>query len=148
MAKSKKKYSKKTKRSYEVGGTLNQNQNTGNIVGQGLGTALSLAGIPGLAPILGQLGSMVGKKSDQIQTINNNLNQLNTSVNPYQFEHGGQLEGMEGLLTYEGPSHTNNGIAVNEQGLPTPTAQNEVEGEETVLRVGNNAYVFSKKLKI
>ena len=69
----------------------------------------------------------------------------------YEKELGGGLKGSEELLTFEGlPSHSEGGIPVSVGGMAAPNkaAVAEIEGEETVYRVGNNSYVFSAKLKI
>lgn len=63
------------------------------------------------------------------------------------FEDGGMMgmPGEDDLIHYQGPSHEQGGIPVNEQGMPTHRgmAIAEVEGGETSLK----GYVFSDTLK-
>jgi hypothetical protein len=132
---------------HEEGGQLT-NTEKGQMIGQGLGSALAMAGVPGLGPILGQLGSMLGQKKDASAALKNSFNQINKSVNPYGHEEGGELMGREDLMQYKGNSHSQGGIAVQQNGIPYKEGINEVEGDETVYKVGKNSYVFSKKLKL
>lgn len=132
---------------HEEGGTLSS-ANKGELVGQGLGAALTLAGLPGLGPVLGQVGAMIGAKKDEKQALKNSFNEVQNSVNPYGFEKGGQLKGDEDLMTYKGNDHAQGGISVEENGIPSKQGINEVEGDETVYKINGKSYIFSKKLKL
>lgn len=147
---------KKCKIKYNVGGSLNGNgqQQTGQTVGNLAGIALSLA-LPGvgslLAPVLGQVGSMIDKKAMQTKLLQDHFNSMSNSTNPYgNYKNGGEISGYEGLLKYDGDSHEapSGGIDVTSTGLPSPSSNQQVEGGETVRRVGKKAYVFSDTLKL
>lgn len=142
---------KKTKKKiYEMGGTIdNQGQQTGQNIGQFAGLALSLAGIPGLSPILGQVGSQVGGKIDMTKALQDHFASLSQSSNPYgNYAHGGEISGLDGLIKYNGQSHGEGGIQVDSKGVPSSNAVAEVEDGEVTMRSGTKAYVFSNKLKI
>jgi hypothetical protein len=141
-------------KTFELGGTLdqqvgNQNQNVGSAVGSVAGMALTAAGVPGLGPVLSQLGSMIGKKSDEMKVLRDHFNSLNQSTNPYgNYANGGELSGLEGVLNVNAPSHDNGGLNVNAKGIPSPKPVAEIEGDETVATVKGKKIIFSKKLKI
>lgn len=142
---------KKCKTKYELGGSLNGNtkQETYGNIGNIAGMALTLAGIPGMGPVLSGLGSKIGANQDMSKAIQDHFNSLNKSSNPYgNYALGGEIQGDENLFKYKGNSHINGGINVSQSGLPTENSNNEVEGGETTLRVGTKGYVFSKSLKI
>lgn len=145
---------KKTKKIYELGGTLNgtNSQQKGQMVGNLAGTALSLA-LPGIgsvvAPLLGQLGSQIGAKQDMTKALQDHFNSMSISTNPYgNYALGGEISGLDGLIKYDGASHANGGIQVNAQGIPSSNPVAEVEDGEVTMRSGNKSYVFSKKMKI
>lgn len=139
------------KKMFQLGGNLNgsNSQQKGQMVGNLAGTALSLAGIPGLAPLLGQLGSQIGAKQDMTKALQDHFNSMSTSTNPYgNYALGGEISGLDGLIKYDGASHANGGIQVNAQGIPSTNPVAEVEDGEVTMRSGNKSYVFSKKMKI
>ena len=63
---------------------------------------------------------------------------------------GGKIVGVPDLAKYIGPSHANGGIMVDDIGMPTAqsNAAAEVEGDEMILNMNGESYVFSKRLKI
>jgi hypothetical protein len=63
---------------------------------------------------------------------------------------GGKIVGVPDLAKYVGPSHANGGIMVDDKGMPTAesNAAAEVEGDEMILNMNGESYVFSKRLKI
>lgn len=130
----------KTKKKYEDGGELNPAL-TGLI-----GTGLSAIN-PALGAIAMPLLNMFSQQPSQI--LNDHFNQVKTSPNPYGYEKGGQL-GYEDLIVYNGPSHKEGGIPISNDGnaMSSGDAMAEVEGGETVWRIGDKRYVFSQKLKI
>jgi hypothetical protein len=123
-------------------------------VGGAIGAASNLL-VPGLgsvlSPLLSGLGSMIGQKDDESYALNQHFNQVNTSTNPYQLEHGGVI-GDDDNFQYKGNSHSQGGIDVDSFGMPTSSSNVEVEGEESAADVIVNGkkikYVFSNKLKI
>lgn len=143
------------KKKFNVGGNIdNNNQQLGNNIGSIAGQSLNLL-VPGLgaiaAPILSQLGSQIGAKQDMTKALQDHFNSMSNSTNPYgNYKNGGEISGYEGLLTYNGDSHEapSGGIDVTSTGLPTPSSNQQVEGGETVRRVGKKAYVFSDTLKL
>ena len=99
---------KKCKKKYENGGILNgsSSQQTGQMIGSGLGSLLNLA-VPGLgtivSPLLGQLGSQIGAKKDMTKVLQDHFSSLSQSTNPYgNYEKGGEIKGYEDLLKLEG----------------------------------------------
>ncbi len=136
---------------HELGGALNdtQGQQTGSNIGQFAGLALSLAGIPGLSPLLGQLGSQIGVKQDMTKALQDHFNSLSTSTNPYgNYALGGEISGLDGLIKYDGATRAQGGVPVNAQGIPSSNPVAEVEKDEVTMRSGNKNFVFSKALKI
>jgi len=102
-----------------------------------------------IAPLLGQLGSQIGQKSDMTKVLNDHFNSMSTSTNPYgNYALGGEISGLDGLIKYDGASHSNGGIQVNAQGIPSVNPVAEVEDGEVTMRSGNKSYVFSKKLRV
>jgi hypothetical protein len=63
---------------------------------------------------------------------------------------GGKIVGVPDLAKYIGPSHANGGIMVDDKGMPTSQANAaaEVEGDEMILNMNGESYVFSKRLKV
>lgn len=123
-------------------------------VGNALGAASNLI-VPGLgsvlSPLLSGLGSMIGQKDDEAYALQQHYNQINTTTNPYQLSHGGAI-GDTDNYKFKGNSHANGGIDIDQFGMPTPSSNLEVEGEESAADVIVNGkkikYVFSNKLKI
>lgn len=77
----------------------------------------------------------------------------NTMVNsnPYGFELGGMLKGIEGIEQFVGDKHSDpsGGISVSPGGVPVSDSNQKVEDGETVFDVGGGRkYVFSAKLVI
>lgn len=121
----------------------------GGQIGSMIGNVASIAGIPGLTPILSQLGSMIDNDRKVTKTLQDHFKSLSSNNNPYgNYEHGGKLTGKEDAMTYEGNSHEQGGIQVNSQGVPSKNAVAEVENDEVVYSVGRDSYIFSSKLKI
>lgn len=123
-------------------------------VGNALGAASNLI-VPGLgsvlSPLLSGLGSMIGQKDDEAYALQQHYNQINTTTNPYQLAYGGAI-GDTDNYKFKGNSHANGGINIDQFGMPTPSSNLEVEGEESAADVIVNGkkikYVFSNKLKI
>lgn len=123
-------------------------------VGNALGAASNLI-VPGLgsvlSPLLSGLGSMIGQKDDEAYALQQHYNQINTTTNPYQLAYGGAI-GDTDNYKFKGNSHANGGIDIDQFGMPTPSSNLEVEGEESAADVIVNGkkikYVFSNKLKI
>lgn len=87
----------------------------------------------------GKIDGVAGRK-----TLSGLINMDEMSV----LKNGGEI-GVPDLAKYIGPSHENGGILVDSKGMPTesnPAA--EVEGDEMILNIDNESYVFSKRLKI
>lgn len=130
--------------------------NGGELQGQQIGStlgALSNLAIPGLgavlSPLLGQIGSQIGAKIDMTKVLQDHYKSMSNSTNPYgNYENGGTISGLEGLVKYDGASHAQGGIQVNAQGIPSSNGVAEVEGDEVTMRSGNKTFVFSSKLKI
>lgn len=143
-----------TKFKHELGGILDsqvgtQNQQLGSTIGSTIGSAAALAGIPGLGPLLGSLGSLLGKKPDELKVLSDHFKSINTSTNPYgNYEMGGELEGLEGALKYSGASHDQGGIDVNAEGIPSSKPIAEVEDGEVVYSIKGKKVIFSNTLKI
>lgn len=75
----------------------------------------------------------------------------NFARNASKWQHalGGALQGAHDLATYQGPSHAGGGIPINAKGMPSSSANAEVEGKETLYTVkGDKPYVFSEQLTI
>lgn len=123
-------------------------------VGNAIGAASNLI-VPGLgsvlSPLLSGLGSMIGQKDDEAYALQQHYNQINTTTNPYQLALGGAI-GDTDNYKFKGNSHANGGINIDQFGMPTPSSNLEVEGEESAADVMINGkkikYVFSNKLKI
>lgn len=135
----------KTVMQYGNGGEI------GSMIGSTVGTAANLIA-PGLgsilSPILGSVGSMLGGKVDAKKSMRERLSQSTINTNPYGYENGGYITGKEDLAIYTGNSHSQGGIGITENGIPTYNPMAEVEGNETVLRIGKKSHIFSKKLKV
>lgn len=140
---------KKKLKKCENGGEL-----AASIAPQLLGQAANLA-LPGssaiVTPLLQGLIGQIQEKNAQGQILNDHFNSLNVSTNPYgntpTFEKGGMLEGLDGILSYNGASHKAGGIGVNAQGIPSPNPIAEVEDGEVMYKVGDKIMIFSNKLK-
>lgn len=120
----------------------------GGTAGSLVGTALSAVGVPGLGGLFSMLGNVVGSKIGAPKDMQNQLNQLTVNKNPYGFAYGGMLTGKEDAAVYKGRLHSHGGILVNKSGVPSGKPDAEVEGDETVVKIGNKSYVFSNRLKI
>lgn len=72
------------------------------------------------------------------------------TTEPIEMQSGGKIVGVPDLAKYIGPSHANGGIMVDDKGMPTAesNAAAEVEGDEMILNMNGESYVFSKRLKI
>ena len=72
------------------------------------------------------------------------------TTEPIEMQSGGKIVGVPDLAKYVGPSHANGGIMVDDNGMPTAesNAAAEVEGDEMILNMNGESYVFSKRLKI
>ena len=72
------------------------------------------------------------------------------TTEPIEMQSGGKIVGVPDLAKYIGPSHANGGIMVDDKGMPTSQANAaaEVEGDEMILNMNGESYVFSKRLKI
>lgn len=72
------------------------------------------------------------------------------TTEPIEMQSGGKIVGVPDLAKYVGPSHANGGIMVDDKGMPTAesNAAAEVEGDEMILNMNGESYVFSKRLKI
>lgn len=126
--------------------------------GKSIGSAIGAAGdflLPGLgqilSPILGGVGQKMGEKSEELEVVRDHYNQVNSNINPYQYQEGGATGQMDGL-SYKGPSHANGGIDITKSGLPKPNQKREVEGKEFAFTPrGKNkdfTIIFSDKLTI
>lgn len=126
----------------ELGGCINciEEYALGGLVTEA-GQLNPLVGIA--ASVIGGLGSAMIEKNKAVNEFKNSLN-TNTL-----YEHGGMLEGRKDALEYEGPSHEQGGIPIDDKGNPVsmPTSK-EVEGDEVVVNIDGKKYIFSKKLKI
>lgn len=106
-----------------------------------------------LVPGLGSVASMLlgkGLEQDAMgKQMQKNMQKVNATTNPYQFQDGGMLQGSEDAAMYKGNSHQAGGIGVNDQGIPDPNTPLEVEGEEFKINLPDKkTYIFSKKLKV
>jgi hypothetical protein len=72
------------------------------------------------------------------------------TTEPIEMQSGGKIVGVPDLAKYVGPSHANGGIMVDDKGMPTAesNAAAEVEGDEMILNMNGESYVFSKRLKV
>lgn len=72
------------------------------------------------------------------------------TTEPIEMQSGGKIVGVPDLAKYIGPSHANGGIMVDDKGMPTAesNAAAEVEGDEMILNMNGESYVFSKRLKV
>lgn len=72
------------------------------------------------------------------------------TTEPIEMQSGGKIVGVPDLAKYVGPSHANGGIMVDDKGMPTAesNATAEVEGDEMILNMNGESYVFSKRLKV
>lgn len=120
----------------------------GGNLGSLLGTAGSLSGIPFLGEIGMQIGNNISNKTNDLKILQDHYNSLRTSTNPYQLADGGELTGDEDVAIYKGKEHSEGGIKVNSQGIPTNDAVAEVENEEVSFDIKGQKYIFSKRLKI
>lgn len=119
------------------------------------GTDLSQYSVEQLQQALKQLEGKNDDESQQLmQMIAQELQsrQSNQPTNQSQpmMKYGGAIVGMPDLAEYIGNSHAKGGILVDSKGNPTTedNAVAEVEGGEMRLDLGDETYIFSKRLKI
>lgn len=131
---------KHKKKTYNLGGLTGSSK--GELIGQGIGMAANLI-LPGIGQVLSPLFGAMGQKTDALQTEQDRINQLNTSVNPYQYKMGGELEDN----MYKGLTHEQGGININEEGIPAFDGDLEVEDNEYLYTTKDNKqYIFSDLL--
>ena len=124
---------------------------TGQAIGSLVGSAANMI-VPGLgsilSPVLGMAGAAIGGGIDKQNGLRATYGKATTNTNPYGFELGGMIGGKEDLSYYKGRQHRHGGILVSGNGTPSYNPVAEVEGGETRWKVGNKAFIFSKKLKV
>ena len=110
----------------------------------------TLGGLLSVLNVGKQLMNNVNSADKQTAALNNHYAGVSQNINPYQMlEKGGMLVGSEDNAKYKGKTHSQGGININMQGVPTKYASNkEVEGDEVIVRLGKQNYVFSKAMKI
>ncbi len=132
---------------FENGGAAS----TGQAIGSLVGSAANMI-VPGLgsilSPVLGMAGAAIGGGIDKQNGLRATYGKATTNTNPYGFELGGMIGGQEDLSYYKGRQHRHGGILVSGNGTPSYNPVAEVEGGETRWKVGNKAFIFSKKLKV
>lgn len=108
--------------------------------------------LPIIPAALGMVNPLLGTASGVALNMYQNSKQespVNNTVvnsNPYGYELGGKLIGNEGAMQYSGASHSEGGIKVNPEGIPVQMSNQEVEGDEVVVKIKNKPYIFSNKL--
>jgi hypothetical protein len=124
---------------------------TGQAIGSLVGSAANMI-VPGLgsilSPVLGMAGAAIGGGIDKQNSLRATYGKATTNTNPYGFELGGMIGGKEDLSYYKGRQHRHGGILVSGNGIPSYNPVAEVEGGETRWKIGNKAFIFSKKLKV
>ena len=118
-----------------------KNYNLGGLVQQGVGI-LGDALLPNIGQVLSPLVGAMIQKDQILQAEQDRINDLDSSINPYQYKLGGSLD----AATYEGASHEDGGIPVNKNGIPAFDGELEVEGNEVKYTKGNEDYIFSNFL--
>lgn len=113
-----------------IGGSL------GNVAGNFLG-------IPGLGNIATLPLQPIIAKMNQVEEMKSQF-KLKYSPN---FKYGGYLKGNVDLLTYKGRLHSQGGISVNTNGVPS-NSNKEVETGEVLYtnKVSGKKYIFSNSI--
>lgn len=98
--------------------------------------------------LVGSQVKRIAEEEAQANALRDNFNTIKVSTNPYGYEDGGKLKGSHDNATYVGKPHSQDGIKVNSEGIPTKNTNQEVEGDEVKVDLDNQTYIFSKKLII